>query len=107
MVMLLALILAADALPPSPLPTDNPAAESRLRRALYYFNQGEYAAIAPMIEPLLDPPRFATEDELVLARKMLGQNGDYELVTGNYPSRRGPLTVRAAPHVNRWHGEAP
>ena len=56
MVMLLALILAADALPPSPLPTDNPAAESRLRRALYYFNQGEYAAIAPK-------PTFPTMSE--------------------------------------------
>jgi len=70
--MLVALLMSADVVPASPLPADNPAAESRLRRALYYFNQGEYAAIAPMIEPLLDPPRFETEDELVLARKMLG-----------------------------------
>lgn len=73
MVIAVLLLLSADmALPSVPLPSDNPAAESRLRRALYYFNQGEYGAIAPMIEPLLDPPRFAHEDELVLARRMLG-----------------------------------
>jgi tetratricopeptide (TPR) repeat protein len=67
--VLATLLLSADA---APLPADNPAAESRLRRALYYFNQGDYAAIVAMMEPLLDPPRFADEDELVLARKMLG-----------------------------------
>ncbi len=53
-----------------PPPPDAPGAEARLRRALFYFANGEYEAIAPLLEPLIT--QISNEDDLALARETLG-----------------------------------